>query len=72
MINNNNFYRDLDFFFNKLNINDLDIYQDFIDLYTKYAFNYIQNNNLKNDLLVHNFDIQNDGILKYNGILKDT
>jgi|TARA_Y100000389_G_C17464656_1_gene524507 hypothetical protein len=72
MINNNNFYRDLDLIFNKLNINDLNIYQEFIDLYTKYAFNYVQNLNLNNDLLTYNFNIQNDGILKYNGILKDT
>ena len=66
MINDNNFYKDFDKIFNKLNIKDDNIYYEFINLFEKYAYNYDQNINLNNDLTVKTFIIDEDGLLKCN------
>lgn len=66
MINNNNFYRDFDKIFSKLNLEKNDInnklYNDFINLYDDYI-NKIENENINNDLLIKSFKINEDGVI---------
>lgn len=66
MINNNNFYRDFDIIFSKLNLERNDknnkLYNEFINLYDEYINNN-ENENIYKDLLIKSFKINEDGII---------
>ena len=66
MINNNNFYRDFDKIFLKLNLEKNEennkLYNEFINLYDDYINN-IENENINNDFLIKSFKINEDGII---------
>lgn len=65
MINNNNFYKDFDLIFTKLNLEKNErnnkLYNEFINLYDDYINN--NNENIINDLTVKSFIIDEDGII---------
>ena len=65
MINNNNFYKDFDLIFTKLNLEKNErnnkLYNEFINLYEDYINN--NNENIINDLTVKSFIIDEDGII---------
>jgi|TARA_B110000093_G_scaffold179690_1_gene220306 hypothetical protein len=66
MINNNNFYRDFDLIFTKLDLEKNErtnnLYNEFINLYDDYINNN-ENNDIINDLNVKSFRIDEDGII---------
>lgn len=66
MINNNNFYKDFDIIFSKLNLEKNEennkLYNEFINLYDEYINN-TENKNINNDLLIKTFKINEDGII---------
>tara|TARA_Y100000389_G_C17461082_1_gene521751 strand:- start:183 stop:383 length:201 start_codon:yes stop_codon:yes gene_type:complete len=65
MINNNNFYKDFDLIFTKLNLEKNErnnkLYNEFINLYDDYINN--NNENIINDLTIKSFIIDEDGII---------
>tara|TARA_B110001450_G_scaffold99531_1_gene94352 strand:- start:2273 stop:2512 length:240 start_codon:yes stop_codon:yes gene_type:complete len=67
MINNNNFYKDFDLIFTKLDLENNEItnklYNEFINLYDDYINNNYENKNIINDLAVKSFIIDEDGII---------
>ena len=67
MINNNNFYKDFDLIFTKLDLENNEItnklYNEFINLYDDYINNNYENKNIINDLTVKSFIIDEDGII---------
>ena len=66
MINNNNFYRDFDLIFTKLDLEKNErtnnLYNEFINLYDDYINN-DENKDIINDLNVKSFRIDEDGII---------
>tara|TARA_B110000259_G_C14032861_1_gene407565 strand:- start:3131 stop:3334 length:204 start_codon:yes stop_codon:yes gene_type:complete len=66
MINNNNFYKDFDLIFTKLDLEKNErtnyLYNEFINLYDDYINNN-QNNNIIHDLTVKSFIIDENGII---------
>tara|TARA_Y100000389_G_scaffold51740_1_gene47471 strand:- start:5694 stop:5906 length:213 start_codon:yes stop_codon:yes gene_type:complete len=64
VLNINNFYKEFDNIYDKLEIVDDNIYCELIKLYEKYAFNYKNNDNLVSDLKIINVEITHDGLLK--------
>ena len=67
MINNNNFYKDFDLIFTKLDLENNErtnkLYNEFINLYDDYINNNYENKNIINDLTVKSFIIDEDGII---------
>jgi len=63
VINNNNFYKEFDLLYNKLNIDNDILYTEFLELYEKYAFNNKANDNLIYDLKTNNIYIDEEGLL---------
>jgi len=63
-MNINNFYKDFDNIFNKFELNNSELYSEFIELYENYLFLNKTNNNLLKNLTIHNFLITEDGLLK--------
>tara|TARA_B000000477_G_scaffold52176_1_gene43827 strand:- start:4347 stop:4547 length:201 start_codon:yes stop_codon:yes gene_type:complete len=65
MINNNNFYKNFDLIFTKLDLEKNErnnkLYNEFINLYDHYINN--ENDNIINDLTVKSFTINDDGII---------
>lgn len=64
VLNINNFYKEFDNIYDKLEIKDDNIYCELIKLYEKYAFHYKNNDNLVSDLKIINVEITHDGLLK--------
>ena len=66
MINNNNFYKDFDLIFTKLDLEKNErsnyLYNEFINLYDDYINNN-QNKNIIHDLTVKSFIIDENGII---------
>lgn len=66
MINNNNFYKDFDLIFSKLDLEKNErtnyLYNEFINLYDDYINNN-QNKNIIDDLTVKSFIIDENGII---------
>lgn len=66
MINNNNFYKDFDLIFTKLDLEKNErtnnLYNEFINLYDDYINNN-ENKNIINDLTIKSFIIDEDGII---------
>ena len=63
MMNNNNFYKDFNLIFTKLDLERTNnLYNEFINLYDDYINNN-ENKNIINDLTVKSFIIDEDGII---------
>ena len=63
MINNKNFYKDFDLIFTKLDLENNERTNKFINLYDDYINNNYENKNIINDLTVKSFIIDEDGII---------
>jgi len=67
MINNNNFYKEFDLIFTKLDLENNErtnkFYKEFINLYDHYINNNYENKNIINDLTIKSFIIDEDGII---------